>query len=63
VSKMQHLLSDKSVRAATVLGSWCSLAGAIPQDEVVASIRDKSKCSKGKEPAAASTSNIVMDSD
>jgi len=63
---MRHSLSDESVRAATVLGSWCSLVGAIPREEVVASIRDKSKCPKGKEPAAASTAafnNVNIDSD
>jgi hypothetical protein len=65
VSKMRHSLSDESVRAATVLGSWCSLAGAIPREEFVTSLRDKGKRSKGKEPATASTTaskNIVIDS-
>jgi hypothetical protein len=66
VSKMRHSLSDESVRAATVLSSWCSLAGAIPREEIVTAFRDKSKRPKGKEPAVASTpasDNIVIDSD
>lgn len=65
VSKMRHSLSDETVRAATVLGSWCSLPGAIPQEDIIASLRDKSKRQKGKEPAAASTpgSNNIVDSD
>jgi hypothetical protein len=70
VSKMRHSLSDESVRAATVLGSWCSLAGAIPHEEIVASLRDKSKRPKGKEPGPAAVSsrasasnNDVVDSE
>jgi hypothetical protein len=66
VSKMRHSLCDESVRAATVLGSWCSLPGAIPQEEIIAYLRDKSKRPKGKEPAAVSTpasNNTVVDSD
>ena len=55
MSKMQHWLSDESVHAVTVLGSWCSLPGAIPREEIIASLQDKSKHLKGNEPAAAST--------
>jgi hypothetical protein len=66
VSKMRHSLSDESVRAATVLGSWCSLPDAIPREEIIMVFRDKSKRAKGKQPAAASTpasDHIVVDSD
>jgi hypothetical protein len=66
VSKMRHSLSDESVRAATVLSSWCSLPGAIPREEIVASLREKGKRPKGKEPATGSTptsNNIAIDSD
>lgn len=34
VLKMWHLLSDASTGAATVLGSWVDLPGAIPHDEI-----------------------------
>lgn len=45
---MRHSLSDESTRAASVLGSWCQLPGAIPRDEIVQLFKDKSKRSKGK---------------
>ena len=35
VSRMCHALSDESVHAATVLGSWCSLPDIIPQEEIM----------------------------
>jgi hypothetical protein len=43
VSKMRHSLSDESTRAASVLGVWCDLPGAVPRDEIVAIFKDKSK--------------------
>jgi len=62
VSKMHHSLSDESVHAATVLGSWCQFPDAIPWDEIEAAFWGKSKCPKGKE--VASTSDMVqVDSD
>jgi len=48
VSKMRHLLSDESTRAATVLGSWCDFPSAIPRDDIIVSFRDKSKRPKAK---------------
>ena len=47
VSKMRHSLSDESTRAASVLGSWCDLPGAVPRDEIIAVFRDKGKRPKG----------------
>jgi len=46
-SKMRHSLSDKSTCAATVLGAWCDVPGAIPREEVMAGFRDKNKWPKG----------------
>jgi hypothetical protein len=43
VSKMRHSLSDESTRAASVLGAWCDLPGAVPRDEIVAVFKDKGK--------------------
>jgi hypothetical protein len=48
VSKMRHHLSDTSVRSATVLGSWASLPGLIPKNEIVKLFKNKSKRLKGK---------------
>jgi len=40
---MRHSLSDESTRAASVLGAWCDLPGAVPRDEIVAIFKDKGK--------------------
>ena len=47
VSKMRHSLLDESTRAASVLGAWCDLQGAVPRDEIMAVFRDKGKRPKG----------------
>ena len=49
VSKLQHSLSDELTHAATVLGSWGSLDGAIPRDEIVQGFKDKNKQKKKKQ--------------
>jgi len=43
VSKMRHKLLDESTRAASVLGAWCDLHGAVLWDEIVAIFKDKGK--------------------
>ena|ERR1700722_1221180 len=43
VSKMRHVLSDSSVIAMTVLGSWCKLPGNISSNELVMSFNNKHK--------------------
>ncbi|KIM35089.1 hypothetical protein M413DRAFT_48960, partial [Hebeloma cylindrosporum] len=43
ISKIRHSLSDKSARAATVLGSWSSLEGVIPKAHIIQLFKDKSK--------------------
>ena len=43
VSKMRHSLSDKSVRAATVIGSWAGLPEMVPHVEIVKAFNDKGK--------------------
>jgi hypothetical protein len=48
VSKMCHHLSDRSVRSATVLGSWVSLPGLILKNEIIKLFKNKSKRPKGK---------------
>jgi hypothetical protein len=40
---MHHSLSDESTRAASVLGAWCDLPGAVPCDEIMAVFKEKSK--------------------
>jgi hypothetical protein len=66
VSKMRHSLCDESVRAASILGSWCSLPDAIPREEIITAFHDKAKRNKGKEPAVASNAtsdNIIIDTE
>ena len=60
---MCHSLSDESVRAATVVGSWCPFPDAIPQDDIEAVFHDKSKCPKGKEPVVTTSDAIPVDSE
>ncbi|SJL04853.1 uncharacterized protein ARMOST_08224 [Armillaria ostoyae] len=43
VSRFRHSLSDTSVCAATVLGSWASV-GLIPRDEIIEGIHMKGPC-------------------
>ena len=56
ISKMRHSLSDKSTRAAIVLGAWCNLPGAVPQEEIIGVFRDKGKRPKGLNSSLLSVS-------
>ena len=49
VSKFRHSLSDESIRASSVLGSWFSLDGAIPCNEITQVFKDKHKRPKKKQ--------------
>jgi len=55
VSKMRHKLSDESTCAASVLGAWCDLPGAVPQDEIIATFKDKSKRPKNNNVSVVSS--------
>ena len=48
VSKFRHSLSDESACAASVLGSWAELEGAIPKDLILQLFKDKDKRPKKK---------------
>ncbi|KAF7795182.1 hypothetical protein EIP86_006331, partial [Pleurotus ostreatoroseus] len=43
VSKRRHALSDASVRAATVVASWASIDGFIPESLVLETFKNKSR--------------------
>lgn len=67
VSKLRHSLSDKSVRASTILGSW--LRSGIPEivqePELLEHFRNKSKRPnnrKGKGKAKAKVVEVESDS-
>jgi hypothetical protein len=58
---MRHSLSDQSTRAATVLGAWCTLPGAIPQEEILTIFRDKGKRPKGNNSSESVSSTALPD--
>lgn len=41
VSRLRHSLSDETTRSATVLGSWATIPGLVPREELIANIRAK----------------------
>ncbi|PIL32937.1 hypothetical protein GSI_05055 [Ganoderma sinense ZZ0214-1] len=53
VSRLRHSLSDQSVRASTVLGSWARYSELVPEADAIELLRRKEK-GKGK---------VVPDSD
>lgn len=61
VSKRRHALSDESTRAATVLSSWASLSGLIPEEEILQVFRDKCKRpKKGKSNAGEAVEDAIV---
>ena len=60
VSKMRHSLSDESTRAASVLGAWCDLPGAVPRNEIITVFREKGKRPKGNNIVVSTTDDDVM---
>ena len=46
VSKHRHNLSEKSVRSATILGSWAQVGGIIPEEEVLEHFKSKNRRTK-----------------
>ena len=58
VSKMCHSLSDKSTSAASVLGKWCDLPGAVPQDKIMAIFKEKGKQPKNNNVSAVSLEGL-----
>lgn len=59
MSKLRHSLSDASTRAATVVGSWMSLQGAIPNEKILRILKDKSS-RKRKRAATGSAEDAGM---
>ncbi|KIJ37679.1 hypothetical protein M422DRAFT_177585, partial [Sphaerobolus stellatus SS14] len=46
VSRLRHSLKDSTTCMATVLGSWNSIEGLIPEADLTSSFRDKTKRAK-----------------
>ncbi|PBK77839.1 hypothetical protein ARMSODRAFT_841491, partial [Armillaria solidipes] len=42
VSRFRHSLSDMSVCASTVLGSWAAV-GLVPEDDIIADFKSRGK--------------------
>ncbi|PIL32946.1 hypothetical protein GSI_05064 [Ganoderma sinense ZZ0214-1] len=57
VSRLRHSLSDQSVRASTVLGSWARYSDLVPEAEAVELLRSKEK---GKRKVAAAASDATV---
>ena len=43
VSKRRHNLSDKSIRKATVLSSWSTIPGLVPENDIIKHFNSKHK--------------------
>ncbi len=60
VSKRRHALSDESTRAATILSSWASMPGLIPEEHILQVFRDKCKRpKKGKESLIEAAQTVI----
>ena len=63
VSKRRYALSDKSVRAATVLSSWVKVPGIVPEDQCIKLFNDKSKRgNNGKSDSQVAKNSSTNDS-
>ena len=60
MSKLRHNLSDESTRAATVLGGWMNIPGLVPEQEIVALFRAKSKRKKGDQADGAKNGEVIV---
>jgi hypothetical protein len=62
VLKMRHFLLDESTHAASVLGSWCELSGAVVHGEIETAFKEKGKRpkSKQKEVVDLSSDDVAM---
>ena len=61
MSRLRHSLSDESTRAATVLGSWATIDGLIPVQEVVENIHNKG--SRWAEVASGTVEETIVDTE
>lgn len=62
VSKLRHSLSDESVRASTIMGSWLrsGIPGILPEGELLDVLRNKRKRdTKGKGKAVEVEVEVV----
>ena len=58
VNRLRTALSDKSVRAGTVLASWAKVDGLVYEADAVAFLADKEgSCARGKAHADAEASS------
>ena len=62
VSRLRHSLSEQSVRASTVLGSWARIPGLVPEQEMIDMIADK-KGKRARVSASEDGNGLVPDAD
>lgn len=53
MSKYRHSLSDESVRASTLLGSWANIPELVPKGDAIAKLKS---ISRKKDPSASTPS-------
>ncbi|KAF5317564.1 hypothetical protein D9619_013219 [Psilocybe cf. subviscida] len=61
VSKLRHSLSDKSVRSATVLGTWCEKEGLVPVSDIINIFGEKRNRMKKRKAGDAVDDVITVD--
>ena len=63
VSKRRHALSDKSVRAATVLSSWVKIPGIVADDACIKLFNEKSKRTGKSKATVMAEKDVSNDSE
>ena len=59
VSRLRHSLSDQTVRASTVLGSWAWHADLVPEDVSVSLLRQKEKGKDKVIPTDSAVAHVI----
>jgi hypothetical protein len=62
VTKLRHQLSDHSTRAATVVNSWHTFPGLIPEAEIIQTFKDKPRRQRPGSSSLASQAQGELDS-
>ncbi|KAF8575008.1 hypothetical protein K439DRAFT_1370980, partial [Ramaria rubella] len=61
ISQMQHSLSDQSTHAASVLASWASIKGLIPEAEIIQTFQNKKTREKNVNQVVKNNDIIEID--
>ncbi|KAF8578272.1 hypothetical protein K439DRAFT_1362512, partial [Ramaria rubella] len=61
ISQMQHSLSDQSTCATSVLASWASIKGMVPEAEIIQTFQNKKNRDKNGNKGVKSNEIIEID--